>query len=348
MQWRLHAAHAEAIHGALKPLQAERLRRFHVEQRLQLRVDRPRNQDLAARRLAAQPRREVGDGADRPVVPAPFEADRADGRDSPARCRCRGSARIRARAQLSAIVADAFADRERHPDGALGGVGHGHRVVEEDHHAVAGEALQRAFVRAGSARRSPRGTRAARPSPPRAPTRSAKAVKPRRSRNTTVISRRWLCSGSSAPPLTISSASCGEKKRRSRPTRSSSATCSATRRSSDAFHCLHLAGQRLDRGRAGLDAQHRAHARDERGVVHRLGQVLVAARFEPRDDVLRVRHRGDHDDGREGEVRVGAQAPAHLDAVELRHHDVEQDQVGLSCRARRRGASSPSAAETTS
>ena len=66
---------------------------------------------------------------------------------------------------------------------------------------------------------------------------SVKAVKPRRSRKTTVISRRWLFSGSSAPPATMASASCGEKKRLSRPTRSSCATPSATRCSSVRFHC---------------------------------------------------------------------------------------------------------------
>jgi len=42
---------------------------------------------------------------------------------------------------------------------------------------------------------------------------SANAVKPRRSRKTTTISRRWLLSGSSAPPWTIASARAGEKKR---------------------------------------------------------------------------------------------------------------------------------------
>ena len=61
---------------------------------------------------------------------------------------------------------------------------------------------------------------------------SANAVNPRRSRNTTVISRRWLFSGSSAPPVRMASASCGEKKRLSRPRFSSCATCAATRASS--------------------------------------------------------------------------------------------------------------------
>ena len=110
---------------------------------------------------------------------------------------------------------------------------------------------------------------------------------------------------------------------------------------------LDFVGQRLDRVVQALDAQHRAHARGERRMVDRLGQVLVAAGLEPGDHVLRVGHRGDHDDRRERERGVGAQPPADLDAVELGHHDVEQDQVGLSRRAAA-SPSSPSAAVTTS
>src|SRR2546426_8347712 len=36
--------------------------------------------------------------------------------------------------------------RDRHPDRARGRVRHGHRIVEEDHHAVPGEPLERALV----------------------------------------------------------------------------------------------------------------------------------------------------------------------------------------------------------
>jgi len=63
-------------------------------------------------------------------------------------------------------------------------------------------------------------------------------------------------------------------------------------------------------------------------VVHRLGEVLVGTGLEPRDDVLRVGHHGHEDDRREGKIPHRLQPPAHLDAVELRHHDIEEDQVG--------------------
>ena len=42
---------------------------------------------------------------------------------------------------------DASAHRERHAQRAGLRIGHGHRVVEEHHHAVAGEALEGALVR---------------------------------------------------------------------------------------------------------------------------------------------------------------------------------------------------------
>jgi hypothetical protein len=77
-----------------------------------------------------------------------------------------------------------------------------------------------------------------------------------------------------------------------------------------------------------LDAQHRSDPRDERAMIDRLGQVLVGAGVQPRDDFLGVGHRGDEDDRREWKCRVRAQPLADLDAIEPRHHDVEQDQVG--------------------
>jgi Protein of unknown function (DUF3987) len=57
-------------------------------------------------------------------------------------------------------------------------------------------------------------------------------VKPRRSQNSAVISRRWLSSCFSVPEATIRSATCGGRKRRSLPMRSISPTWSATRCSS--------------------------------------------------------------------------------------------------------------------
>jgi hypothetical protein len=132
-------------------------------------------------------------------------------------------------------------------------------------------------------------------------------VKPRRSQNTTVTSHRWLCIGSSPPPLRIASASCGEKNRRSR---------------------LQLGRQRLRAVVKFLDAQHRANARQQRAVVDRLREVLIAAGLEPGDHVLGLAESGHEDDRRERKARIGAQPSADLDAVEPRHHDVEQDEIG--------------------
>ena len=61
--------------------------------------------------------------------------------------------------------------RQRHAHGALRRIGDRHRVVEEDHDAVAGEALERAFVLHDQRGRSRRGT-----SPSTAITSSGSAV----------------------------------------------------------------------------------------------------------------------------------------------------------------------------
>src|SRR6266508_4569007 len=112
-------------------------------------VDHPEDplghEDLARLRLAAQPSRQVGDRPERRVVPATFEPDRADGRVA------LGDAHsaVQVVAPLPpprAQLCHAIPHRHRHPHRTLGGVRDRHRVVEENHHAVAGEPLQRALV----------------------------------------------------------------------------------------------------------------------------------------------------------------------------------------------------------
>ena len=88
----------------------------------------------------------VGDAADACVVPAPFEADGAKGRvalcDADAQIQFEAALRPRssAAARNAVCIASAMLDRVR--DGFV----ELDRVVEEDHHAVAGEVLERAFV----------------------------------------------------------------------------------------------------------------------------------------------------------------------------------------------------------
>ena len=117
------------------------------------------------------------------VVEAALEAECAEGgealRDADAEVELVAALRQRARSGANcACIASAMRAAR------AAGVRHRHRIVEEDHDAVAGEALERALVLDGSARPSSRGTRAAPPAPPRARRVSVKAVKPRRSRNT--------------------------------------------------------------------------------------------------------------------------------------------------------------------
>ena len=157
---------------------------------------------------------------------------------------------------------------------------------------------------------------------------SVNAVKPRRSRKTTVISRRWLFSGSSAPPATISSASCGEKKRFRRPTCSSSRTPSATRCSSVRFQLGERPALLQQLVVERLDAQQRAHAREQLGRVDRLAEEVVGAGVEALDALLGRIERGDQHDRQHRLRRVGADRAADVVAAHARHHHVEQHQVG--------------------
>ena len=85
---------------------------------------------------------------------------------------------------------------------------------------------------------------------------------------------------------------------------------------------------RAVRARAGLARrapQDRAHAGHQLARAEGLRQVVVAAELEPEDTVDLLVLRGEKDDRH---VRAAPQPPADLGAVELRHHDVEDDEVG--------------------
>ena len=71
-----------------------------------------------------------------------------------------------------------------------------------------------------------------------------------------------------------------------------------------------------------LDPEHRLDPSHEGRLIHRLGEVLVAAGLEARHDILRIRLGRDEDDRREGQRCVCPKAPANLESVHLRHHDV--------------------------
>jgi hypothetical protein len=78
----------------------------------------------------------------------------------------------------------------------------------------------------------------------------------------------------------------------------------------------------------GETARISAFRRSELEGVERLDDVVVRAGGEPDDLVGRQALGRQHDDRHGGRVRVGTQLPAQLDAVDARHHHVEQDQVG--------------------
>src|SRR6267143_3097803 len=109
------------------------------------RVDPLADEDLAALRFAAKPCREIGDRADGPIVQPALEADCAD-RGKPLGDADAGAQLVAELAPSRRKFLGAVALRQRHPQRALARVGHRHRVIEENHHAVAGEALERALV----------------------------------------------------------------------------------------------------------------------------------------------------------------------------------------------------------
>ena len=89
-------------------------------------------------------------------------------------------------------------------------------------------------------------------------------------------------------------------------------------------------------------------AQQQLGLVDRLGQEVVGAGLDGAVDVAGLVEGGDHEDGDVARRRVRREALAHLEAADLRHHDVEQDQVGLPMSLTLRSVSSPSVAVSMS
>jgi hypothetical protein len=76
-------------------------------------------------------------------------------------------------------------------------------------------------------------------------------------------------------------------------------------------------------GRAGT-AQQRPDPGGEFARADRLGQIVVGADVQPQQHVVLGGPRGNQQNGH---VRFGPQYPAHVQAVDERHHDVQHQQV---------------------
>jgi len=84
--------------------------------------------------------------------------------------------------------------------------------------------------------------------------------------------------------------------------------------------------------------QARADARLEEHGLEGLRQVVLGAALDAAHHAGQVVERGDHDHGHVARARVGLDALEHGEAVELRHHHVEQDEVERRRREHLEGA----------
>ena len=71
------------------------------------------------------------------------------------------------------------------------------------------------------------------------------------------------------------------------------------------------------------------HPAEQSHVVDRLGQEVVGTRLEALDAILRLIEGGHHDHRDMMSLRVALDLAANLNAVDARHHHVEQHDVGL-------------------
>ena len=92
---------------------------------------------------------------------------------------------------------------------------------------------------------------------------------------------------------------------------------------------LQLLVGRLQLPLQAAQTQVRRHPREDLVLLERLGDVVHRADGEAPHLFLGVGERGDEDDGDLAGPRIGLEPPRRLIAVQPRHQDVEQDEVGL-------------------
>jgi len=79
----------------------------------------------------------------------------------------------------------------------------------------------------------------------------------------------------------------------------------------------------------GLDAQQRAHPREQLGLVDGLGEKIVGTRFQTLNALLVRIERRDQDHRQCRGRGIGAQLLANLVAAHPRHHDVQEHQIRM-------------------
>ena len=82
------------------------------------------------------------------------------------------------------------------------------------------------------------------------------------------------------------------------------------------------------RGRSTLRAaEEGAHARDELVGAERLGEVIVGAELESHDSIRFFRAGRQHDDRQRGGRVVSTNRATDFEAVHLREHEIEDEQI---------------------
>ena len=84
-----------------------------------------------------------------------------------------------------------------------------------------------------------------------------------------------------------------------------------------------------------VQAHHRAHTGAQFDPIKRLGDKIIRTHLQPLDAGFGVVERRNHNNRHIVQARVGAQTPTDFVAIHPRHHNVQQDQVGVERRRAR-------------
>ena len=281
-----HFEQVERLDLAREALEGEVAHGLGVDQLLDGRQHALGDEHLPGPRLAAQAARQIGDAADRAVVQPPLEADRADRREALGDARRRRRARSRAcasrpRARRRGPAWPAPSGPRAPPDSGTGTGSLKKTIMPSPakRSSVPSWARTSVPISRWYSRRTPMTSSGSAV--------SAKAVKPRRSRKTTVTSRRWR------PERIFRTARHDQLRQLGRE--EALEPREALELADLLRHALLERPVQLgELGRLGLhgvvellDAEERPDPREKLGLIHRLREEVVRAGLEPLDPLLR-------------------------------------------------------------
>src|ERR1044071_7261969 len=96
-----------------------------------------------------------------------------------------------------------------------------------------------------------------------------------------------------------------------------------------AFHSLDVLAKAFDLVGHLIKLQHVFDSLEKLSLIYRFGQKVIGSRLDGSLDVAQLIQRGDHENHDVAGSRIALELFTNLEAAQLGHHDIEQDQMRM-------------------